>query len=68
MSDNEQKRTVEVIHREYSQLCSQAGHLQYNITVLTKDLELLNEQLKSLNLEAAAIQANAAPVEGAKNE
>ncbi len=54
MSD---KRTVEQIHKEYSQLCTQAGHLQYQILVVSQDLELLNKQLRELNLEAAKIAA-----------
>lgn len=53
MSD--EKRTVEGIHKEYTQLCAQAGHLQYQIATLGKDLELVNEQLRALNLEAAKI-------------
>ena len=71
MSDQEQKaaepaavapeapkaRTIDDLHREYSQMCSKAGHTQYQISVLKKDLELLNEQLKALNLEAASLSA-----------
>lgn len=48
------ERKVEDIHAEYSQLCAKAGHLQYQIHVLTKDLGLLNEQLMNLNFEASA--------------
>lgn len=54
MSDT---RTVEAIHQDYSRLCAQAGHVQYEIDVKKKDLELLNEQLRTLNLEAASLAA-----------
>jgi prefoldin subunit 5 len=50
-------RSIEEIHQDYSRICSQAGHVQYQIAVLSKDLELLNSQLKDLNLEAAKVQA-----------
>lgn len=65
MSD---KRTLEVIHREYSQMCSQAGHLGYQIVTLQKDLDLLHTQLRELNFEAAKLQADekAAPAEAVK--
>jgi len=56
MSDNKE-RTVEVVHQEYSQLCARAGHLQYQVAVLSKDLEVVNEQLRELNFEAAKLSA-----------
>lgn len=62
----QKKRTVEEIRNEYGQLCAKAGHVQYNIRVLESDLNLVNEQLKALNLEAAAASVAATPVEGAK--
>jgi hypothetical protein len=55
------ERTVPEISQEYSGLCTKAGHLQYQINTLQKDLELLNGTLRDLNLEAAAVQAKAAP-------
>lgn len=53
------ERTVEAIHKEYSDLCARAGHTAYQIKVLNDDLNLVHEQLKTLNLEAAAVQAKA---------
>jgi len=49
------ERTMEVITKEYGDLCAKAGHIQYQISVLTSDLEALNLKLKDLNLEAAAL-------------
>lgn len=46
---------MEVITKEYGDLCAKAGHIQYQISVLTSDLEALNLKLKDLNLEAAAL-------------
>lgn len=55
MSDK--KKTVAEIQQEYSQGCARAGHAQYQIYTLTKELDLLNESLKSLNIEAAKASA-----------
>lgn len=56
-------RTIEDIKIEYGNLCVKAGHLQYQLYVLAKDLELVNSSLKDLNFEAAKIQADTAPSE-----
>lgn len=53
MSEN--KRTEEVIYREYSELALKAGQLQYQIVTIQKDLDLVNEQMRALNFEAAAL-------------
>lgn len=50
-------RSVEEIKQEYSSLCAQAGHLQYQVFTLGKDLGLLNDQLRELNFEAAKARA-----------
>lgn len=52
---SEPKKTVEDLQREYSQLCSKAGHLQYQVHALSAELASVNEALKAINLEAAAI-------------
>lgn len=49
-------RTVPEIQQQYSLLCTQAGHLQYEIATKSKDLELLNSTLRDLNSEAYAAQ------------
>lgn len=49
-------RTIEDVKTEYAQLCQKAGHLQYQVSVFAKDLELVNGTLRELNLEAAKIQ------------
>lgn len=51
------KRTVDDVKQEYSSLCAKAGHLQYQIHVHTKGLELVNTELRELNFEAAKIVA-----------
>ena len=65
MSEQAKVRTIEDVQREYQQTCVRAGHLQYQVYGLTKDLEMVNKQLLDLNLEAAGIQANipAAPAD-----
>jgi len=62
------KRTLEEIRNEYSQLCARTGHLQYQIAVYEKDLSTLNEQLSSLNFEAAALQPPPVAPEAPKEE
>lgn len=61
-------RTVDDIHKEYSNLAAKAGHVNYNIFVLTNDLKLLNDQMRDLNIEAAKVQAEAKPAEAPANE
>ncbi len=58
MSESEKKqRSVSEIQSEYQGLCMKVGHIQYQIFVLQKDLDLLNNTLRYLNLEAAAAKA-----------
>lgn len=51
------KRSIPEIQQEYQNLCLKAGHVQYQIYTHTSDLELVNAQLRDLNLEAAAVKA-----------
>lgn len=71
MSESTKTRTVDDIQQEYQQGCLRAGHLQYQISALSKDLDLLNESMRELNLEANAIKSKAAEeapaAEGATN-
>jgi len=60
MSEEKKERTVESIHQDYSRLCAQAGHTQYQIQALKKDLDLINSQLRDLNMEAVALSAKTA--------
>lgn len=53
------ERNLQDIQQEYINLCNKAGHLQYQIFVYEKDLSILNDTLRSLNFEAAALQAKA---------
>lgn len=48
-------RAVSDIQSDYQNLCLKAGHIQYQIFALSKDLELVNSSLRDLNLEAAEI-------------
>ena len=50
-------RTVPEIQQEYQNLCIKAGHLQYQIYTYEKDVEMINKELRDLNLEAAASKA-----------
>jgi len=53
----EQERTIEEIQKEYSLVCAEAGQAQYQLFILQKDLEIKNDRLRKLNLEAAAVSA-----------
>ena len=61
MSDESKKpaKTLDELHKEYGNLCMQAGHIQYQIDILKKDLEVLNQTRKDINFEAAALKAKA---------
>lgn len=63
MSEQSKPRTLDDIRAEYQNLCSKAGHLQYQIHALSDDLELTNKALRDLNLEAAALPKEEAPSE-----
>lgn len=54
---SEKSRTTQEIQSEYQQLAFKAGNLQYAIAEQTKDLGLLNTQLRELNFEFVASQA-----------
>lgn len=54
---SESKRSIPEIQQEYQNLCLKAGHVQYQLFTNQKDLELLNGELRKLNLEAAAVKA-----------
>jgi hypothetical protein len=55
------KRTLETIQQEYYNTAAKAGEAQYKILRIQKDLEMFNQRLLDLNIEAASI----APVGGA---
>lgn len=55
---SETKRTLAEVHQEYANICSKYGNLVYQSNVFRCDAELLFEQLKELNFEAARIQSD----------
>lgn len=55
MSDT--KRTFETIQTEYQQLALKSGHIQYQIYAFSKDLQLLNDQMRDLNFEGAKLKS-----------
>lgn len=67
-AEEKKKRSVEEIRNEYGQLCAKAGHVQYQIAVLSDDLKFVNEQLKELNFEAAKAAQEAPKKEEKSNE
>jgi len=54
------ERTLQDIQQQYTGLCNKAGHMQYQIFTFEKDLALINQTLRDLNFEAAALQAKEA--------
>lgn len=49
-------RPLAEIQTAYQQLCANAGQTQYQMKIYAKELEKINEQLESVNREAAARQ------------
>jgi hypothetical protein len=66
MSDT--KRTFETVQTEYQQLALKAGHIQYQIHALSKDLDLLNDQMRDLNFEGAKIKTEEEKLSSEKKE
>ena len=54
------ERTLPEVHQDYSNICAKAGHIQFQISQLTKDLVLMNSQLLDLNFEGAKINEKTA--------
>jgi septal ring factor EnvC (AmiA/AmiB activator) len=52
----EKARTLQDIQSEFSALCTRAGHLTYQAFTFQKDVDLLNNRMRELNFEAAALQ------------
>lgn len=48
-------RTKEQIAREYSNLCTKAGHAAYQIATIQKDIDLMHSTMRDLNIEAARV-------------
>ncbi len=48
-------RTKVEIEQDYGRLCSRLGHATYQVHVLTRDIELMQNTLRDLNLEAASV-------------
>jgi hypothetical protein len=48
---NSSARSSALIQDEYTRVCNKAGHIQYQISALSKDLELINQTLRDLNQE-----------------
>lgn len=49
-------RSFEDIQKEYGALAAQSGQLQYQVFTFSRDLEILNKQMRDLNFEAAALK------------
>lgn len=54
------RRKMEEIQAEYQSVAMKLGHTLYQEWTFKKEVELLNERLRDLNLEAAAVQAETA--------
>lgn len=50
------KRELQAIQADYTQLCKQAGEVQYKITCLTDTLHNMNARIREFNQEAAQLQ------------
>jgi hypothetical protein len=57
MSEENKPRTIPEIQQEYQSHCLRAGDIQYRITQYQSDLDLVNNRLRDLNIEAAQIKA-----------
>ena len=44
-------RSEDEINKDYTEVCAKAGQVQYNLYLLTKNLEALNGRLREIDLE-----------------
>lgn len=51
MENQKLQRSSAEIQSEYQQLCTKAGHLQYSVSQGKKDLDLINDSLRQLQVE-----------------
>lgn len=56
MPDVKKHRPIDEISKDYGQLVYKAGDLQYKVSIFSEELDLVNKEIKELNLEAAAAQ------------
>ncbi len=56
MSEQKAPRSLVELQQEYARLCANAGQMQYQIFDLQKNLDLVNEQLREVNLEASTVK------------
>ena len=54
LASQPEPRQIEEITKEYGELTQKVGHTQYQVYVLTKEVEQINNRLMSINNEAAA--------------
>lgn len=52
-------RNIDDVKNEYGVMCAKAGQLQYQVFTFQKDLDLINGQIRDLNLEAAQLAGKA---------
>ena len=52
-TEKAEPRDLNSISKEYTEIAARAGALQYQILVLKQDLDLINDKMKSLNLEGS---------------
>lgn len=65
MPEVQKSRTLPEIEQEYARLCAKAGHVQYQVAQLQKDLGLLNARLQEVNVEAATVRQQEAAAKAA---
>lgn len=68
MTEKKAPRPISEIQNEYQALASRAGFLQYQIYHFTRDLGLVNEQMRDLNFEAAEASRQASEAPKAETE
>lgn len=56
MSESPKSRTLAEVQQEYANMCYKYGHLLAQSKAFAADAELVFEQLKELNFEAAKVQ------------
>lgn len=61
-------RTLTEIQQEYQRLLVKAGQIHYQMDVYRRDIEMINEELRDMNFEAAAANKASKDAEAAKQK
>lgn len=61
-------RSFDEIQNEYQGLCTKVGHMSYQVWALNKEINTINDRIRDINFEAAALKEAEKAAEEPKKE